>query len=189
MSVLRKTDSIILRIQATIAVLANLFVLFGVSAIAFQRYVFGGSLYGLDELIVIAAFWMYFMGAAYATRYRRHISADIISVALRGRLLGDLVQLLSTSITLGLSCLFTYWSWELFSWSLAEGGATPIFGIPNLVQHTSILLGFIFMSLYFAMELLGKIAEYRETGHIEPDILKEQAAAVSQANEEGRGNP
>ncbi|MFC4350385.1 TRAP transporter small permease [Fodinicurvata halophila] len=186
MSVLRKTDSIVLRIQATIVVLANLFVLFGVSAIAFQRYVFGGSLYGMDELIVIAAFWMYFIGAAYATRYHRHISADIISVYLRGRRIGDLVQLLSSVITLGLSGLFTYWAWEMFSWSLAKGGETPVFGIPNLVLHTSILLGFIFMTLYFAVELIGKLTELRQTGHIEPQILKEQAAAAAQSSEEGR---
>lgn len=175
MNALRKIDTLILGIQATIIVLANLFVLFGVSAIALQRYVFSGSLHGLDELIVIAAFWMYFIGAAYATRYRRNISADIISIYLRGRLLGDLIQLLSTTITLGLSCLFTYWGWEFFSRSMAEQGTTPIFSIPNVVLHTSIFIGFIFMTVYFAVELIGKIAEYRHTGHIEPDILKEQA--------------
>jgi TRAP-type C4-dicarboxylate transport system permease small subunit len=186
MDVLHKIDTLILRIQATIMVVANLFVLFGVSAIAFQRYVFSGSLHGLDELIVIAAFWMYFIGAAYATRYRRNISADIISVYLRGRLLGDLVQLLSTAITLGLSCLFTYWGWELFSWSMAEQGATPVFSIPNVVLHTSIFIGFIFMTVYFAVELTGKIAEYWQTGHIEPAILKEQAPSSSRTIEEGR---
>src|SRR5690625_5019407 len=44
------------------------------------RYVFGFSIYGLEELMSFFAIWLYFMGAAHGSWDRGHISASLVDV-------------------------------------------------------------------------------------------------------------
>ena len=44
------------------------------------RYVFHSDLYGYEEIVVIFAFWLYFIGGSYGSYTRTHITADVVSV-------------------------------------------------------------------------------------------------------------
>ena len=59
------------------------------------RYVFKGNFYGSDEVIMLFAFWLYFMGAAYGSFEDSHIKADLLSVYLKDMHIKDLFAIIS----------------------------------------------------------------------------------------------
>ena len=151
--------NLLLRLQRLVMILCSGFIITAVAAVAFQRYVFEGNLYGIEEYISFAAFWMYFMGASYATHIRSHISAEVFSIYCTHEPTRIVVSMLRSIITLGLCLLFTVWGWEFFYWSLTEGGKTTVWQMPLVIGHSSVFVGFIMMSWYFLVELLSDLAK------------------------------
>ena len=45
------------------------------------RYCFKQNFYGSDEVIMLFAFWLYFMGAVYGSYENSHIKADLLKDA------------------------------------------------------------------------------------------------------------
>jgi TRAP-type C4-dicarboxylate transport system, small permease component len=148
----------VLWLQKAVMIVTSAFIVVSVGSIAIQRYVFRGDLYGMEEFITLAAFWMYFIGAAYATHIRSHISAEIFSIYCTHHGLRQAVALVRTGLTVALALLYTYWAGQMFAWSLAEGGRTTVWQIPLVTTHTAILVGFVLMSWYFLVEFAWEVA-------------------------------
>lgn len=159
MSLLSKLNRLQLNLQAVLMVVASVFIVVGVSAMAIMRYVFESNLYGAEEIILIGAFWMYFLGAGYASYQRKHIRAEVFSVYCKSETIKLSVKALAEAITLGLSLIYTYWAIEFILRSFASGGVTPVWRIPMVTVHLSILIGFILMTLYFARDLKQTIKQ------------------------------
>ncbi|MEH6578425.1 MAG: TRAP transporter small permease [Amphritea sp.] len=153
MSLLRGLNRLQLNLQAVLMVLASVFIVIGVSAMAIMRYVFESNLYGAEEIILICAFWMYFLGAGYASYQSKHICAEVFSVYCKSETIKLVVRALAESITVGLSALYTYWAIELVLRSYASGGMTPVWRIPLVTVHFAILFGFILITVYSARGL------------------------------------
>jgi TRAP-type C4-dicarboxylate transport system permease small subunit len=146
----------LLRLQRIVAISASVFITCGVAASAILRYVFKTSLFGLEELILIAAFWMYFIGASYAASRQQHLSAEIVSVYCHSPRIRAGIGLIADAITLSLSLLYTYWGAQFFYWGITEGGVTPVYRIPIVVSQAAIFVGFILMSWYFLIDFLRR---------------------------------
>jgi TRAP-type C4-dicarboxylate transport system permease small subunit len=146
-------------LQKAIMIATSAFIVVSVGAIAIQRYAFRGDLYGMEEFITLAAFWLYFIGAAYATHIRSHISAEIFSVYCPHYGTRQAVALLRSGVTVGLALLYAVWGWDMFRWSLAEGGATTVWQIPLAATHTAIFLGLVLMAWYFLVEFVWEVAK------------------------------
>ncbi len=144
-------------VQSFVAVAASLFIVGGVCATAILRYVFKTSLFGLDELILIAAFWMYFIGASFASSRKQHISAEIVSVYCPNRIVREVIGMVAETITLSLSVLYTYWGGQFIYWSITEGGVTPVFRLPLAISQVSIFVGFTLMTWYFLFHLVNRV--------------------------------
>jgi len=157
----------LLNAQAAIGVTASIFITLGVAAAAILRYVFKTSLFGLEELILIAAFWMYFMGASYAASRKQHISAEIVSVYCKNRKTREIMILIAEFITLALSLLYTSWGAYFAYWGITEGGVTPVYQLPIAVSQFAIFLGFVLMTWYFLIDFIrrakGIVADEQET--------------------------
>lgn len=156
MGLLRKFDRAILRLQRLLAIAATVAIVLGVSCGALFRYVLDSSFHGLEELLVIAAFWMYFMGASCASHARKHITAEAFSVYCTIPLLRKSVAFASAAITFGLSALYTVWGWDFLSWSIAAGGETTRLQIPLAIGHSAVFIGFGLMSWYFLIDLASQ---------------------------------
>ncbi len=126
---------------------------------ALLRYLFKTDLYGAEEFLTIAAFWMYFMGAVYATHTRKHISAEVFSTYCSNVTLRRAVHFFQLGVTIALALLFSYWGWTFFYWSLTEGGKSTVWQIPLVVSHTAVSLGFVMMTCYFIAHLIGDAAD------------------------------
>ena len=161
MTFTQKLDLNIKKLQNIILVASCSFVTIGIGTGAILRYLFKKDLYGAEELITIAAFWMYFIGAVYATHSKQHITAELFSSFCKNRKVVYSVKILSLSITFILALLYSWWGWEFFHWSLVKGGKSVALLIPLVYGHSAIFIGFILMTVYFFFQLLEEISAFK----------------------------
>src|SRR5699024_6417045 len=107
-------------------------------------------------------FWLYFLGAAYASRIKNyHIQADLISSYMTSEIGLKIIQLITSLVTCVTAVIMTYWSFEFFQNSLLSGSKTPALKIPLYVSHSSVFFGFLIMTLYFIMHLINDVIALR----------------------------
>src|SRR5699024_8762724 len=116
--------------------------------------IFQADLYGLEELILIPAFWMYFMGASYGTHLDTHITADLTKVYIKSEKIKSIIQLLNTVICFVIAVVFTFWAYNFVVWSINSGGTSSAWQYPLYIPKSSIMVGFILMSLYLGVKVI-----------------------------------
>lgn len=162
-------------LQKAVLILSSLFVALIMCAQVLMRYVFKSDLYGMEESIIIVAFWLYFLGSSYGVFEKSHVRADIIPQLLPEtprRLLSLAVQATMTALCL----LFSWWGFDFVGYSLREMPRTLIWGVPLAVSQASVLTGYLIMSfysvIYLAEEFLDVRAHFRgdekAAGEVQP---------------------
>lgn len=160
-SVIKSIDTVLRRIQQFILVATGGFVTVAIGTAAMLRYLFRQDLYGAEEFITIAAFWMYFIGAVYAVHAKKHIQAEIFSSICKNERIVAAVKVTSVALTAALALLYTWWGWEFFAWSLGSNARSVVWQVPLVVGHTAVFVSFILMSIYLIVELKEEIATFR----------------------------
>jgi TRAP-type C4-dicarboxylate transport system permease small subunit len=122
---------------------------------ALMRYVFKVDFYGMEELVLLISFWMYFMGSAVASFEGSQVSADLVSSALKSEKAKAVMVLLRTLITLALFAILMKWAFDYLLWSLDKRPTTPVYKIPMAIAHASLLVSFVFSVLYEAMHTVS----------------------------------
>jgi len=145
--------NLLLKIQRLILILSGIFVIVGITLVVLFRYFLKLDLFGMEEIITICAFWMYFIGGSYGAYERSHISADLISSYVKNDRLRTTLKAITSVITAGLCLLFLKWAYDYFRWSLDANPKTTALHIPLIIPQTAILIGFILMSFYFLVHL------------------------------------
>jgi TRAP-type C4-dicarboxylate transport system permease small subunit len=130
------------------------FVIIAITTAATLRYFFRKDLRGIEEFITMAAFWMYFTGAIFATHSRKHIGAELFSEFCMNKKINYFVSMFSTVVTVLICFLFMLFGIQMFYWSLTMKAATPVWRIPIVIGHSSILFSFIFMTIYWVYNLV-----------------------------------
>lgn len=134
-------------IQRLILVATSIFVVLIMCTAVLLRYVFKADLFGIEEIVVIAAFWLYLVGSAYGVYERSHVKADIIPQFLRPR--PRMILNLIVQFTIAVLCVvFTVWAVDMVRHSLTWMPRTTGLRIPIVVSQSSILAGYILMSFY-----------------------------------------
>ncbi|MCT1903071.1 TRAP transporter small permease [Oceanobacillus sojae] len=146
--------AVLLSIQKIIMILSSGFILLGLVATVILRYVFQTDLFGLEELILIPAFWMYFMGASYGTYKNEHITADITNVYVKSDKLRDGIQLLNKFICFVIAIILSVWASGFVLWNINSGATSSVWNYPVYIPQTAILAGFVLMSFYLLVNIL-----------------------------------
>ncbi|PKL01653.1 MAG: hypothetical protein CVV55_08465, partial [Synergistetes bacterium HGW-Synergistetes-2] len=63
----------LLKLQKALLVLSSCFVVLIMCVAVLLRYVFKTDLFGIEEIVVIAAFWLYFIGSSYGVYDKSHV--------------------------------------------------------------------------------------------------------------------
>ena len=121
------------------------------------RYLLNADLFGIEEILIILAFWLYFMGSAYGSYEGSHIRADIYKVFLKNPKAVKLINLLTLSISSFTSAVFTIWGFKYVLWGLQKGAKSPGWRIPQVIPQSSIFFGFLLMTVYFSVHLVRTI--------------------------------
>lgn len=158
---LRRDNSILVRLQR-----AFLFYLFALLVIAMMlellvRFFFKQSIFGLSDFIGFSSVWLYAMGAAYASYERSHIKAEFINVFAKSYRVRNLSRFISACISVGMSAVFTKWSWDLCVYSVSVKEVTQAYPVPKVIFQSSFFFGGILMVIYFFWEAIDCFSDFR----------------------------
>lgn len=118
------------------------------------RYVFKSPLFGIEELIVFIAMWLYFIGASLGAYERSHIKADVIHVWVKSARGMAIIHTINSAITVTLSAIMVSWCYQYFLFGIRKGGQSPALRLPLVLPQSAVFVGAILMTLYFAVELV-----------------------------------
>ena len=139
----------LLNVQKVILVFTSALVIIGIATQASFRYFFRIDFFGLEEVIVLLAFWLYFIGASYGSFTKSHITADIIPVYIKNNKIKSIAMLVTSLITIVIAVLYSLWSLDYILWIAERGTTTAVLKIPVILSRSAIFVGFVLMTAYF----------------------------------------
>lgn len=157
---LARADSMLAYIIQGAVTVLGIFISFAMVVGIVFRSLLEVQVFGLEELVLMAAMWLYMLGAALASRERSHLSADFFQAFTDSEILHDIMRLIATAVSVMMAIFFVSWSYSLFSWGFQKGQVTPVFGIPQYISQGSLFIASILLLLYVLRDLthdLGKL--------------------------------
>ena len=121
---------------------------------AFMRYILKKDFFGMDELVMLSAFWLYFIGSSYASWEDSHISADLLSSFLKNKKALKILAIIKYSLSAVISAITSFWCLQTVLWNMSKMPKTPVFQIPTIASQIPILISFIMMTIYLIMHLV-----------------------------------
>lgn len=132
-----------------VAVLATIFM--GVLC----RYVLNINFTAKDELLVIFALWLYFIGGVEGGNYKdEHIKADVLSIFITNEKATHLIDIIVKTISLVISVMLAGWAIQYLDLCLTLGGETRILGLPMMCSRGALVVGFLLPVLYNIYHLI-----------------------------------
>jgi TRAP-type C4-dicarboxylate transport system permease small subunit len=121
------------------------------------RYVFVSPLFGIEELIVFIAMWLYFIGASLGAYERSHIKADVIHIWVKTPRSTAIVHTINSTITVVLTAIMASWCYRYFIFGIEKGGETPALRLPLVLSQSGVFAGAILMTIYFFVEFVDNL--------------------------------
>ncbi len=134
-------------------------------AAVFIRYVLKGNFYGSDEIILIFAFWLYFIGAAYGSYENSHIKADLLNMYIKNMHYKDMVNLAAQTLTTAVNGVLLFWAFEFMLWAIEKNPLTTALKIPILIPRAAIFVGLSLMLFYHAYYLFTNFRCFKRFGY------------------------
>ena len=129
------------------------------------RYVFKGNFYGSDEVIMLFAFWLYFMGAVYGSFENSHIKADLLNVYIKNMRKKDAVALLGQFLTIVVNTIVLVWAIRYFGAEIAKGGLSTALKIPLVIPKSAVFFGFLLMEFYHVVYFIKNTLTFVRKGY------------------------
>ena len=107
------------------------------------RYVFGWSIVGLLEVIMIFGMWVYMLGALIASRRNEHLVVDFLAQKVGDGRAREAHKLVVGAVTFAATAFFTLLAWRMMKWGIEHPQTTPGVGIPLWVPQSAILVAAI----------------------------------------------
>ncbi|WP_342471519.1 TRAP transporter small permease [Metasolibacillus sp. FSL H7-0170] len=143
--------------QKYLLITANVLVALGLFFTVILRYFLKIDLFGIDELLLIPIFLLYFIGGAQGSYEQNHIRADLLESYITSEKTLNALKLFNQFFVLIVGGIIIYWSLNYLIWSYGAGGRTPGWKIPLYIPHGTILIGFILMVFYTLIQFIQQI--------------------------------
>jgi len=121
------------------------------------RYLFGWSIVGLLEVIMMFGMWLYMLGALIASRRNEHLVVDFFEQKISGEFPRTLLKLVIGCITGAATLFFAMLAWRMLKWGFAHPQSTPGLGIPLWVPQSAIMVAAIGCTTYALRDVLGAL--------------------------------
>lgn len=138
----------LLAVEHTVTIICCIAIVLLVFVSVAMRYIFKSSFQGMEELIMLFAFGIYFIGAALSSREETQITADVMSLVVkkpRSKNLLRAFQNLVDGVLIGICGVF---SLEEMLFVLDAGSRTAGLKLPLWVVYTVIFIGLFLMAFY-----------------------------------------
>lgn len=129
------------------------------------RYIFKKNFYGSDEIILMFAFWLYFMGAVYGSYENSHIKADLMNVYVKNIRIKDFIALIAQVIMIVVNVVLITWAWDYFLWGLEKMPLTTGLKIPLVIPQSAVFFGLLLMGFYHIVHFIRNIYHYINFGY------------------------
>lgn len=159
---MKKIAKIVLGAQHWILILSTAIMIGIITVGAFMRYVLKTDFYGSEELVMVFAFWQYFIGMSCAGQEDSHITADMIKPLIKFKRGKAAVDIVRHTLSLIICVLGTVWCFQMIQWYLRDKALTAIFRLPFALTQFPILLGFLLWCFYIAMHLIHSVIALKE---------------------------
>jgi len=113
--------------------------------------------FGSEELTLFVAFWLYFTGAAYASRENTHISADMLSLFTSNVKVRAVADIVKNTIGAVMAAVFTYWCFNYVSWQANLGAKSAVYKLPIIISTIPIFICFLLWTLYLVRDLVSAV--------------------------------
>lgn len=130
-----------------------------------MRYFFTKNWYGSDEIILVFAFWLYFMGAVYGSYEDSHIKADILASLEKNIRKKDAISLIAQAILVVVNFVLILWAVPYLTDAIVRMPSTTALSIPLFIPRIAILMGLVLMEFYHVYYFIKNNINFRKFGY------------------------
>ena len=152
-----------LKIERFVMVLCSVAIVLTIVTNVVCRYVLHVTFDGYDEIVIILALWLYYVGGLYGNYEDCQIKADVLSVMVRRESVLKLFDIIQKILTLVISIILALWAIEYFQFCLKMGGKTAILHIPMMVSRFALVFGYVHS---YRLPAACYHAYYRRSGNV-----------------------
>ncbi|RTR06896.1 TRAP transporter small permease [Halomonas nitroreducens] len=120
------------------------------------RYLLDSPLYGVEEVSIYLAVWLYFVGAGYGVYRDNHISASVMDLILSSERSRELVCLLVAALSLTLTIAMLWVCLRYLQWSVKFSPKSPELRLPLCLVHVAMVVGMALMGFYYLIEIVRR---------------------------------
>ena len=147
----------IIKLNQAILVITSASIVLVIVAGTFVRYVLKSDIFGIEEIMVIIAMWLYWMAGVYASYEQSHLRADIIENLIKSEKTKKIFSVVVQLITIVGITFFTKWALDYAAWNIQLGAKTPGIGLPLIISQIPLTISFIMMLFYSVYHLIRTI--------------------------------
>jgi len=143
------------------------------------RYVFKTDIFGSEEIILLFAWWMYFIGGIGGSMEDSQIKADMVDVFVANKAVVDICKGISGILEFVVFTLSGVLATNLVIENIAKMPRTTGLRIPMICLQTPLAIGFFGMALcglYYGIFYFARSKYRREGGVIASDEVVEEVA-------------
>lgn len=143
----------LVKFQEIIMIFTSLSLAFMVTVTVILRYILKLDLYGIEEIEIMVAMWLYFIGASYGSYNKSQISADIVEALVPESNVKQYLRCVRSVIAAVLYAGLVYLAVDLLLFNVSSNFKTAIWKIPLYFTSAGVLLGCALMTFYGLIEL------------------------------------
>lgn len=160
LGIMAAIDRVLAFIIKPIVVLISLAVAFMLAYGIFSRAVLQVPVFGLEELVLLGAMWLYMLGAALASRERSHLSADFIQVICKNQRVIRVMHMVATLISLFMAIMFATWSYDLLAWGISKGQSSTVLKLPWYLSQSSLFFASVLFIFYLFRDFISDLHDF-----------------------------
>lgn len=122
------------------------------------RYVLRTPFIGVEELLSLAAIWLYFLGAAYATRNGSHVGGGVVEDFVRSPLVAAAIKVLADAISLLVVCIYAILAVRYTIDTVELGRLTSFLRWPRWLWTGAMVSGFACCTVYVLRDLVRSVS-------------------------------
>ena len=145
------------RLQRVILIVTSVFISVFMFVEVVLRYVFNKPLMGIEEIVPLGAFWLYFIGASYGSYKRTHIKAEVVEMLVKSPRTVAVTKAVASAITFGLGLYLCKWGLDFLVYALTQGQLSATLFIPMQYSQSAVFFGLVLMTFYFLIEMIDNI--------------------------------
>lgn len=133
-------DRLLMRLSGWLIVATTLVLVALVLFLVLDRVALGISFMGTHELALMAAMWLYMIGAVVAIRNRQHITVDYLASRIVSPLGKAIHDLFIAVLMVILAVFFAKLAFDMIGWSLRRPQRTPALGLSLMLSQAAIVV-------------------------------------------------